>query len=146
MQIAPHTKDEWIAFALFPFKVFTVAFLLILGCAPRSEFLPAVAFAFVLCLPVLLLGALIQGIFCERGSASRTLIFVCLILVLMFGDFRWGLPFLLIALMGWLAWRIFRNVGHHKGTFEDLTECVACHAIIPKGESQCSLCGWTYKT
>jgi hypothetical protein len=89
MKTLPTTKDEWIGAVLFPFKVYVVSgapFLKICywlkdkvqphfyGYPEEADF--CVSAGYVLCLTVLLLGALVQGIFCQRRAAAITTLVV----------------------------------------------------------------------
>ena len=146
MQLAPHTKDEWINFVLLPAKVFLVAFVLILS-SPRTyiAFSPAVeqyiSPCFYLSGPFLLLGALVQSIFCRRGSASHTLLFVGIISAYA----MFGAGILLLTLVIWIFWRFTHLIRRPAPTSVVPIECLDCHAVIPAGESRCPHCGWTFK-
>jgi len=149
MKLLPHTKDEWIGFVLLPAKVFYVAFVIVAISRTTYEFRwPAVGLyigpCFYLSGPFLLFGALVQSIFCQRGAASHTLLFIGIVSCFaMFGS-----GFLLITLIIWLFWRLARLVRHPEPTNAEPTEpmeCLDCHATIPAGESRCPQCGWTFK-
>jgi hypothetical protein len=81
----PKARDEWIALALFPFKAYVVVafpfYILFDALTPRvfmeySPTLTAIFFGYVLCVPILLFGALLQSIVCSRGAATRTVLVV----------------------------------------------------------------------
>jgi hypothetical protein len=92
----PHTRDEWVGFALLPFKGYVIAALPLYlvfhgfisaridGRSSSSHVFMAVYLGYLLCTAVLLLGALIQATICKRGAAMRTLLFVgyCIFLFL----------------------------------------------------------------
>jgi hypothetical protein len=151
MQIAPHTKDDWIALVLLPAKVFLVVILIWtiggypLGATQEANRILGICGA--LSVPFLLFGALVQSIFCRRGSASHTLLFLgFLCLSVYLGG--WTRGGILIPLVCWMFWRLARLVRHSAPTSTELTgqiECLDCHAIIPAGESRCPHCGWTFK-
>ena len=101
----PATSDEWTAFLLFPFKVFVLAalpFLWVSGflvrlAEPRLRYarFPEAMFAisegYVLCLGMLLLGALLQALFSRRGRSTQT-VFVFLVGVVFLWMLRsWGI-------------------------------------------------------
>jgi hypothetical protein len=98
--------------------------------------------------PFLLLGALVQSIFCRRGSALHTLLFLgFLSLSIMLGSWL-GFGGFFIPLVCWGFWRFSHLVRRpepiNKETPEQI-ECLDCHATIPVGESSCLKCGWTFK-
>jgi len=153
MKIAPQTKDEWIGFCLLPAKVFYLAFFFIgfLASSRYSfEFRSPICEAILKpCLflsgPFLLLGALVQAIFCKRGSASRTLLFLLagyaflFLMAISLALILW-VPFL------WVLWRFIRPTMQRKlTTIEEPIECINCHETIPSGECRCVKCGWTFK-
>ena len=153
MQIAPHTKDEWIALLLLPAKVFLGVTLLWMisgysfGATPEANRVLGVCF--VLCVPFLLFGALVQSIFCRRGSASQTLLFLGFLSLSIFVGSWLGRGGIFIPLVCWMFWRLARFVRHPAPTSTEpieQIECLDCHAIIPAGESRCPHCGWTFKT
>ncbi len=86
MRFVPKSRDEWVAFALLPFKVLVVAVPMWqmaanIGIPDRlthqyfgGHFLTS-GLA-LLCLPALLLGALVQAAFCSRGQVWWTLGFL----------------------------------------------------------------------
>jgi hypothetical protein len=88
----PSTPDAWVALVLFPFKVFVlmaIPFLwgycsLMRWVEPRSAYLRfreatfAISGVYILCLGILLLGALVQALFCHRGRSTQT---VCVFVV-----------------------------------------------------------------
>jgi hypothetical protein len=147
MQLSPHTKDEWIGFVLLPAKVFFVAFVLMTFTQhPSYEFRSPAVWQYISpCLylsgPFLLFGALVQSIFCRRGSATQTLLFLGIVSAYaMFGP-----GFLLITLVIWIFWRSSRLIRPPAPTSVEPIECLDCHAVIPVGESRCPHCGWTFK-
>ena len=109
MKTFPNTKDDWVALFVFPFKVYVLLaypFLLICLAVRRmfeSSHLSytlrnsdasatyAVSQVYALCLAMLLLGALVQAIFCQRGRATQTvgLFFLGCIIFWMFKP--WGM-------------------------------------------------------
>ena len=150
MQIAPHTKEQWFDLVLLPAKVFLVVAIVVLilrlrlqGLTPSAN--QVIGCCFLLSGPFLLLGALLQSIFCQRGSASRTLIFIGIVSAIAYSSSWWGGGGFLIMGAGWLMWRFIRSVEHHVSKSEEPIECLECHSIIPVGESRCSHCGWTFK-
>ncbi len=84
MHVFPKTSSEWLALPLFPFKAWVVTALpvyLLFGIYSASQVptsyntgvvASAVVAGYVLSAAALLLGALVQSIFCERGTATRT--------------------------------------------------------------------------
>lgn len=149
MQIAPHKKDDWMALALLPAKVFLVTFILL--AAGGFTFLgvtPVYWWCIVLSGPLLLLGALVQGIFCQQGYASRTISFLGF-LTLSVGMGSWlGVDGIYIPFVCWLFWRIARRIRLPKPASAEPNEpieCLECHATIPVGDSRCPHCGWTFK-
>ena len=91
MRIVPKTLDDWIGLTILPFKTFVIlGFMLfvLLLIFDRSLLFPrhgvgaymgyALGFGYLICVPCLLLGALIQSLFCERGAATSTLVFFTL--------------------------------------------------------------------
>lgn len=86
MNIFPKTRDEWIALPLFPFKAWVIigfvfylfARALVFGQYARhgtGEFGMMVMSGYVLSVPVLLVGALIQRNFSERREAEKTVLY-----------------------------------------------------------------------
>jgi hypothetical protein len=153
MQIAPHTKDDWVALALLPAKVFLVVTMIWLiggyplGATPEANRILGFCLALSFPIPILLLGALVQSIFCRRGSASHTLLFLGFLwLSIYLGS--WIRGGILIPLVCWIFWRLARLIRHSTPTGTESSEqieCLDCHAIIPAGESRCPHCGWTFK-
>lgn len=84
MKHLPQGRDAWFGFALLPFKVWVVAVpVWRFAASVGSDRLTAQYFSgdlvtvgAMLCLPVLLLGALAQAAFCSRGQMWWTLGFV----------------------------------------------------------------------
>src|SRR4051812_11408460 len=84
MSIFPKSRDEWIALPLFPFKAWIVTawplYLIFRACITDSRHdihldgHCAIA-GYFYSVPVLLLGALIQSIFCQRGMATQTALY-----------------------------------------------------------------------
>ena len=88
----PGTADEWGALFLFPFKIYVLVALPFLWLAvsvrhliePRfahvrfAEATYAVSEGYVLCLMILLVGALVQALFSHRGRSSQTLLMFAL--------------------------------------------------------------------
>lgn len=84
----PGTADEWGALFLFPFKLYVAMALPFLWLSrsmvhvvePRfaharfSEATFAISEGYVLCLAVLMVGALMQALFSRRGRSSQTLL------------------------------------------------------------------------
>jgi hypothetical protein len=101
MRVCPSTADDWFAVVLLPFKVYALTALpllricywlskLLLSIPTRSGYYEAVRMVsagYSLCLPVLLLGALLQAMFSSRGRSTQT------VLVFLFG-----------AVMYWALW------------------------------------------
>jgi hypothetical protein len=86
MNILPKTRDEWIGLPLFPFKAWVaIAFLfylfaraLVFGQYARhgtGEFSQIVMLGYMVSVPVLLFGALIQSLICDHGAATRTALY-----------------------------------------------------------------------
>jgi len=93
MSIFPKSRDEWISLPLFPFKAWVVAawplYLLFSACVTGSrhdiQLVGNCAIAgYFYSVPVLLLGALIQSIFCRRGLAARTALYAVSSIILIF--------------------------------------------------------------
>jgi hypothetical protein len=88
----PGTADEWGALFLFPFKLYVLMALPFLWLSvsvrhliePRfayvrfAEATYAVSEGYVLCLAILLVGALVQALFSHRGRSSQTLLMFAL--------------------------------------------------------------------
>ncbi len=157
MQIAPRTKDEWVAFVLLPAKVLALAFALLvcssLGIdSGNRQFDAIISLCLLLAWPTLLFGALLQAIFCKRGQATRTLIF-CAIPAFIFlasGITRGGSSpaggIILLAAMIWVMWRWIKiNNRSQEQRTQVACECLACHKVIPIGESTCPKCGWSFE-
>lgn len=147
MQIAPHTKDEWISLLILPAKVFFLAFVLIVASKSPIEYRwPSLGEFLTPCFywsgTFLLFGALVQAIVCRRGSATRTLVFIGV--VSLGANFGFGV---VVALaMGWLVWRLIYSNENRPAVSDEPIECMDCHAAISAGESRCSKCGWTFMT
>jgi hypothetical protein len=151
MQIAPHTKEDWVALVLLPAKVFLVVTMLwMIGGYPLGATAEAnriLGICSALSVPFLLLGALGQSIFCRRGSASHTLLFLGFLFLSVYVGV-WIRGGILIPLVCWIFWRLARLVRHPAPTGTvpiEPIECLDCHAIIPAGESRCPHCGWSFK-
>jgi hypothetical protein len=101
----PVTSDERAALLLFPFKVFVLMALpfLWLSCSivrlvePQlryvrfPEAILPITECYVLCLGILLIGALLQALFSRRGRSTQT-VFVFLVGIALFWMFRpWGM-------------------------------------------------------
>src|SRR5262249_26367642 len=99
MTILPKTRDEWIALPLFPFKAwiltalpfysafssYTTAEHVRYGTGSLGE---VVIGGYMLSVPVLLIGALIQSIVCRRGAATRTVLYAVASMILIFTVYR----------------------------------------------------------
>ncbi len=99
MSILPKTRDGWIALPLFPFKAWVLlAFPLYLlwGAYARARQVryatgalgDTVLGGYLLSVAVLLLGALVQSIFCSRGEATRTTVYAVGGIILVFSVYR----------------------------------------------------------
>lgn len=95
MKYLPEDRSAWVRLALLPFKTLVIiapfwSYALAVGSGDRwiarGNATLAVS-VLVLCVPVLLGGALVQAALCRRGDTWKTLGFVALALV--FGPF-WG--------------------------------------------------------
>jgi len=86
MNIFPKTRDQWIALPLFPFKAWVVIgfpfYFFVGGFAfgpygrhSTGEFGMMVMFGYMISVPVLLFGALIQRIIGNRREALRTVLY-----------------------------------------------------------------------
>jgi len=82
----PKTLDEWLALALFPFKVWVLVALpfdAIFGAYVsahhvrygRTALGMGVMKGYMISVAILLMGALIQSVVCKRGTATRTLLY-----------------------------------------------------------------------
>jgi hypothetical protein len=108
MKTFPSTKDEQLALVVFPFKVYIIlAYPFLMVCIkvrslfeqprflyllrnPAHEATYAVSTVYFLCLVVLLVGALVQSICCQRGRALQTIGFF-VVGCFIFWSFRpWG--------------------------------------------------------
>lgn len=101
MNICPTTADDWLALVFFPFKAYVLmAFPFLWVChaigtlyfslAPRLNNFAAAApisAGYALCLPVLLIGALLQALISKQGRSTQTVI-VFLLGLLIF----WTMP------------------------------------------------------
>lgn len=153
MQIAPHGKDEWIAAVLLPAKVFFAAFLFLsfldfpINDAPQGTG-KVLGVCFMSSPPILILGALVQSIFCKRGAATKTLLFFLFITVSAFFMGRFGSGGVFIPVLCWIFWRLTYSIRQTERTSKEPAEqieCLDCHAAIPAGQSSCPSCGWTFK-
>lgn len=93
----PSTGDEWVKLSLFPFKLYVlmaVPFLWLSGLVAglvepgfadldRTQVTFAISAGYLLCLAVLLFGALVQALFSRRGRSSQT-VFVFVVGVVFF--------------------------------------------------------------
>jgi hypothetical protein len=101
----PRAADEWGALFLFPFKLYVVMALPFLWLSrsvtrlieprfahvrfPEATF--AISEVYVLCLAVLLIGALIQALFSRRGRSSQTLLVFVLGVAFLWMLTPWGM-------------------------------------------------------
>jgi hypothetical protein len=105
LRVFPVTSAERVALLLFPFKVFVLMALpfLWLSCSfvrlvePQlryvrfPEAILPITECYVLCLGILLFGALVQALFSHRGRSSQT-VFVFLLGIVLLWMFRpWGM-------------------------------------------------------
>lgn len=99
LTILPKSKDEWIALAVFPFKVWVLValpFFTFFSAYVSAEHVrygttalgEAVISGYMLSILALLAGAVIQSIFCERGAATRTSLYAVASIVLVFTFYR----------------------------------------------------------
>jgi hypothetical protein len=99
LRVLPHARDEWIALPLFPFKAWVlIAFPFYLyfrsyAAAQHVRYgtgalVEAMIQGYMLSIPVLLLGALIQSIICKRGAAIRTALYALASIFLLFSIYR----------------------------------------------------------
>jgi hypothetical protein len=99
MSILPKTRDGWIALPLFPFKAWVLLafpFYLLWGSYAHAQHVryatgalgDAVIAGYMLSVAVLLLGALVQSIFCSRGAATRTTLYALGSIILVFSVYR----------------------------------------------------------
>jgi len=105
LKVFPDTGDAWGALLLFPFKVYVVMAMPFLWLArlairlidPQFAYLRfpeatyAISQVYVLCLAVLLVGALVQGLFSRRGRSSSTVLVFLLGVVFFYGLRPWGM-------------------------------------------------------
>jgi len=86
MTIFPKTRDQWIVLLLFPFKAWVVIafpfYFFVRGFAfgqytryGTGEFGMMAMSGYMVSVPTLLLGALIQSSFSDRGEAEKTAIY-----------------------------------------------------------------------
>ena len=82
MRLFPNNREEWLAVALFPFKVYIVLSI------PFAFFFRAsineIFSDFILCLPPLMLGAIVQLFVSDRWTSLRTFAFVAVPLFFIF--------------------------------------------------------------
>jgi hypothetical protein len=104
LPVFPSTADGWVALSLFPFKLYVLMALpfLWLFChlmhlvGPRFAHMrfPEATFAisegYVLCLAVLLFGALMQALFSRRGRSHQTVLVFALGVFLLWMLRPWG--------------------------------------------------------
>ncbi len=90
MNIFPKTRDDWIAAPLLPFKAWVLLayplyFILASFVARRAAMGMGfwVTQGYVLSVGALTIGALIQSIICSRGTATRTILYVLLGIVVL---------------------------------------------------------------
>ncbi len=99
MSILPKNRDGWIALPLFPFKAWVLLafpFYLLWGACAHAQRVhyatgalgDAVIGGYILSVAVLLLGALVQSIFCSRGAATRTALYAVGSIILVFTVYR----------------------------------------------------------
>jgi len=88
LRLLPDTADAWVALFLFPFKVYVLMAMPFLWLArqalrliqPQFAYLRfpeatyAVSQVYVLCLGILLVGALVQALFGHRGRSTQTVL------------------------------------------------------------------------
>jgi hypothetical protein len=92
MKLFPKGRDGWIGFLLFPFKTFVVAApivchllsLYVNGSWHSRYGADVLISGLVLCIPILLLGALLQAAACKRGESLKTLVFVGIAFLILF--------------------------------------------------------------
>jgi hypothetical protein len=100
MPVFPRTKDEWVAFFIFPFKTYIllsypfsitcIALIRPYHYVRYSEATFAVSMFFVLCLAILLISSLVQAVFCQRGRATQTMVFFLIGCLIFWSFTRWG--------------------------------------------------------
>lgn len=148
MQIAPHTKDGWITLALLPAKLFLVAWLVLaIGGFPLKYVTEGPVICLHLTVPYLLLGALIQRLYCRSGAAVQTLCFVAFLALSVFLGILFERGGIFFPLVCWLFWCLVVLIRRPESAVGESTEleCLECHKVIPTKESQCPHCGWTFK-
>jgi len=88
MRVLPDSGDAWVALSLFPFKLYVVMAMPFLWLARRAmriiepqlaylrfpEATFAISEGYVLCLGILLIGALVQALFGQRGRSTQTVL------------------------------------------------------------------------
>jgi len=92
MKLFPNGRDGWIGFLLFPFKVFVIVAPIIyhllslyVNGSWRSRY-GAMEYeaGLILCVPILLLGALLQATACKHGESLKTLVFAGVAFLIIF--------------------------------------------------------------
>jgi len=105
LRVFPDSGDAWGALFLFPFKVYVVMAMPFLWLArsairlidPEFVYLRfpeatyAISQVYVLCLAVLVVGALAQALFSRRGRSSSTVLVFLLGVVFFYGLRPWGM-------------------------------------------------------
>jgi hypothetical protein len=105
LRVFPVTLDDWIALLLFPFKVFVLMALpfLWLSCSLMRLVEPQLRYArfpqaiipiaegYVLCLGILLFGALLQALFSRRGRSTQTVTMFLVGVVFLWMSRPWGI-------------------------------------------------------
>ena len=92
VKFLPKGRDQWIGFLLLPFKVCVVAAPILghlLSLYYRGRWYSGTAsnstvIGLMLCIPFLLVGALIQAVVCKRGQSLKTVAFVAVAIVIVF--------------------------------------------------------------
>ncbi|MEI7729182.1 MAG: hypothetical protein WCO56_06405 [Verrucomicrobiota bacterium] len=144
MQLLPHSKEKWLDLTLLPVKVCLVVSVMALVLnLPFSRLV--IYDCWLVSVPVLMVGVLLQVIFRRVGEALWTLLILgfCLLL-LNWADWAQTI-FLTLILAAWLIWRWAQIFERPAATSEEPIECLKCRTIMPSGESKCLHCGWTYK-
>jgi len=150
MQLAPKSKEDWVDLCLVPAKVFAavgvaLTFLRVSAHGLSPTVASILAVGFWLSVPFLLFGALVQSIWCKRGSATRTLLFFGWLFAIVHGGvFLAGL--IVMAPLGWLMLRFIRFTEQRAPGAQEPIECLECHAVIVVGQTHCRVCGWTFNS
>lgn len=90
MRVLPDTREHWLAAALLPFKAYVVTALPCAMLFPQGGTLMTLASGYVLCLPVLLLGAIAQLLMNDRTASVRTALFVGVPFALFLMSYAYG--------------------------------------------------------